>query len=206
MATLWPPAGHLSKDSPHCDRVLKGTPVPHAPHAPGSWGAGSPGKWGFEDEGPWGGTSPVRGPFTWGRVLQTVPGGASAVVEHEGPVGVAPAARPPINTPRAVRPVRERHWAGGGCDSERRSKRVGSDWRLLPPLCPETLFSGYGGGGKKEPVPGSVPAPVLERPLPAASGTRLGTVWGTARTPPRVPISIATLGAPVIPGNRTEAL
>lgn len=59
----------------------------------------------------------IQGPFLWGwGARQTVPGGALAVVKHEGPVGVAPALRPSVDIPWTVHPVRKRHWAGGGCD------------------------------------------------------------------------------------------
>lgn len=87
-------------------------------------GSGGWGCWGWHQ----------RGPSTRGRARQTVPGGASAVVKHEGPVGVAPATRPPVNARQAARPIRERHWAGGGggSNSEPKDKGLRSDRRPLP--------------------------------------------------------------------------
>lgn len=89
----------------------------------------------------------IWGPSSWavGGARQTVPGGALAVVEHEGPVGVAPALHPAVDiswTP--AHPVVKRHWAGGGCDWEARdTPGATGDFfpsTPLPELCPETFL------------------------------------------------------------------
>lgn len=66
------------------------------------------GIWGWH--GPGGGARADAVLPARGRAQPTVPGGASAVIiEHEGLVGVAPAKRPPMDAPRAARPVGQRH-------------------------------------------------------------------------------------------------
>lgn len=89
------------------------------------WGSrrgGAPGRGARVCEGPGRGRTRGLGSLRRGRGASAVPGGASAVVEHEGPVGVARAAhprpRPPGRVPRAAHPVGKRH--------ARRQRRLGS--------------------------------------------------------------------------------
>lgn len=97
---------------------------------------------------------PDRGPSARRRAQPSVPGGASAVIEHEGLVGVAPAARLPVDAPRAARAVGQRHAGrrrlGPGAEGE----ASGRDRRLLPSLGLEIHFS-LSVSKEKKNVPGS---------------------------------------------------
>lgn len=104
-----------------------------------------------------------------GRAQQTVPGGASAVVELEGPVGVAPAARLPVDAPWATRPVGERH-AARQLGPDPRENRVGATTFFPRFALKNIFFFPRRLARKKRQSQGRVRASVRARPLPAAPG------------------------------------
>lgn len=109
-----------------------------------------------------------------GRAQQTVPGGASAVVELEGPVGVAPAARLPVDAPWATRPVGERH-AARQLGPDPRENRVGAT-TFFPRFALKNIFFFSSQISKeKTPVPGSGAGVCPRAPPAGRAGTRGGS-------------------------------